>query len=268
MASSERCSESPRTGNAEYQVDGEVAESGSAGSFHRIDGLCGGVAAVHRAQAGVVERLDADREPVDACAAQCVEIRTVEVVGIGFEGGFLHGRAVEKVGRPGEQASYLLRRAERWSASAEVTRADGFAAQVAALMFELVVHGFQHVVHAAQVGALEEVAVSAHALAERDMEIESGHGEFEDTKSRRKVKGLRRFFVLVRKNTFSCRFCCSVGRPAAERGLRRVFGNRRMPLRKQLRRRCPARLNKHVLHALRTTAAGKPPAEMERLLDP
>jgi hypothetical protein len=142
---------------------------------NRFACLGGGVAAVHQPQAGIVERLDADGKAVDARLAQRFQIGPVEVVRIGFEGRFLHSRAVVKVGRAGQQVPDLLWREQRRGAAAEIAGADRFAAQVAAPRFQLAVHRRQHVVHAPQVGALVEVAVGADAFAERYVEIKACH---------------------------------------------------------------------------------------------
>lgn len=83
-------------GNAEDQVGGDVPEPGALCRPHRTDGLCRRMAAVHQLQAPVVERLDADRQPVYARFAQPVEVIFRQVVGVGLEGGFRGAGAVEQ----------------------------------------------------------------------------------------------------------------------------------------------------------------------------
>ena len=55
------------------------------------------MAAVHQLQAVVIERLDADRQPVYARFAQPVEVIPRQVVGVGLEGGFRGAGAVEQL---------------------------------------------------------------------------------------------------------------------------------------------------------------------------
>ena len=80
--------------HTEDQVYGDVFITFGLCAPHCLNGLRGIVAAVHQLQAGVVERLDADREPVDARPAQRREVSGRQV---GFEGGLLGRGTVEQL---------------------------------------------------------------------------------------------------------------------------------------------------------------------------
>ena len=163
--------------HAEDQIDGQVFETGLAGVSDRFCGLGGGMAAVHQPQAGVVERLDADRQTVDTGASQRLEIVGRQVVGIGLEGGLLDLRAVEELRGVVQEPFQRLGRTERRSSAAEIAGPDGFLTEVVATGLHFAVHGLDERGHAAGSDLLEEVAVGAYALAEGDMKVESGHNK-------------------------------------------------------------------------------------------
>ena len=161
--------------HAEDQVDRQVHEPGFPGPSHRFGGLRRRVAAVHQLQTRVVEGLYADREAVDAGPAERLQVCRREVVGVGFEGRLLDGRAVEQLRGTGQQPSDRLRRTERRRAAPEIARADRFAAQIVAARFEFAAHRLRERLHAVQFDALVKVAVGADALAEGNMEVKTGH---------------------------------------------------------------------------------------------
>ena len=161
--------------DAEDQVGGDVVETRLAGAAEGLCGLCGGVAAVHQAQAAVVERLDADRQSVDPRPPQGLEVDGVEVVGVRLEGRLIRFRTVEKRRGVLQQAGDGLRGAERRGSAAEIACPHRLSGEVAAPGLQLAVQGPDQVVHAAQVGTAVEVAVGADALAEGDMEVDSCH---------------------------------------------------------------------------------------------
>ncbi len=164
--------------DAEDQIGGDVFETRLAGFAQGVERLARRMAAVHQPQAVVVERLDADRDAVEARFAQRREVARIQIVGVGFEGGLLRAAAIEQLLGAPEQSAQRLRRAERGGAAAEVARADRFAAQVVAAGLQLAGEGCDQCVHAVQLDALVEVAVGADALAEGYVEIDSGHTEF------------------------------------------------------------------------------------------
>ena len=73
----------------EDEVDGEVAEPGGAGVFHRFDGLPRRVPPPHKAQHIIIKRLHPDAESADAQTAQPPAIVRRELLGIGFQGDLL-----------------------------------------------------------------------------------------------------------------------------------------------------------------------------------
>ena len=165
----------PETRDAENQVDGDVFITFALCAPHGLDGLRSVVAAVHQLETRVVERLDADRQAVDARAAQRGEVGGGEVVGIGFERGLLRRSAIEQRCGMVQQPRDGLRGAQRGGAAAEVAGAHRLAAQIFPPGVQFAVHGLQKRVHAPQVDAFVEVAVGADALAEGYVEIKSGH---------------------------------------------------------------------------------------------
>ena len=165
----------PETRDAENQVDGDVFITFALRAPHGLDGLRSVVAAVHQLETRVVERLDADRQAVDARAAQRGEVGGGEVVGIGFERGLLRRSAIEQRRGMVQQPRDGLRGAQRGGAAAEVAGAHRLAAQIFPPGVQFAVHGLQKRAHAAQVDAFVEVAVGADALAEGYVEIKSGH---------------------------------------------------------------------------------------------
>ena len=149
------------------------------------------MAAVHQLQAPVVERLDADRQPVYARFAQPVEVIFRQVVGVGLEGGFRGAGAVEQQRGMIQQSFQRGGCVERRRAAAEIAGRDRFAAQVILPFVQFAVHGGRYAVHLLQPGALVEVAVGADAFAERYVEIKPGHGlsEFPGSRSFRRIAG-------------------------------------------------------------------------------
>ena len=165
----------PESRNAEDQIGREVRETRLACQTDRRFGLCSVVAAVHQPQAVVVERLHADRQPVDPRTAQRVEVGGSQIVGIGLEGGLFHFRTVKYFGGRVEQRADRLGRAERRRAAPEVAGAHRFAAEVAASPVQLALHRCDDSRQLRRADLLEEVAVGADALAEGDMKVDACH---------------------------------------------------------------------------------------------
>ena len=165
----------PESRDAEDQVDGDVSESGPSGVPDGLGSLGGVVAAVHQPQAVVIERLDADRQAVDADPPQGVEVVGREVVGVGFEGGLRHVRAVEDPCGMVQQPAQYFGGTERRGSASEITGLDGFSAEVVAAGLQFAEHGFGEGLQTGGSDLLEEVAIGADALAEGDMEVKSGH---------------------------------------------------------------------------------------------
>ena len=159
----------------ENQVYGDVFEPFALCIPHGLNRLCGIVAAVHQLQTRIVERLDADREAVDARPAQRREVAGRQVVGVGFQGGLLRCGTIEQLSRMFQQPGNGLGRAERRGSAPEIAGADGFAAEVFPPGLQLAVHGGHELLHASQPDAFVEIAVGTDASAKRYVEIESRH---------------------------------------------------------------------------------------------
>ena len=165
----------PETRHAEDQVDRNILETSALRIAHRTLGLRGVVTAVHHPQARVVERLDADRQPVDSRPAQGVEVAGRQVVGIGLHRDLLHGRAVETGGGAADQTAQRLGSAQRRRPAAEIECPDPPVVQIAAPRLQFAAHRGEGRLHARKVGAADEVAIGADPLAERYVEIDARH---------------------------------------------------------------------------------------------
>jgi hypothetical protein len=75
-------------GNGVYKVYADVVETCLTGVRHSSDGRGAGVGAVEEFENGIMKRLDADTEAVDAGGAKVPEAFGGEVVGVCLEGYF------------------------------------------------------------------------------------------------------------------------------------------------------------------------------------
>ena len=158
---------------AVHEVDAEVGEAGAPGGNHRVPGLGGVVAAPQGRQVAVVERLDADAEPVEAAVQPGLEPCLVQVARVGLQGDLGVRVQREGVADSAHDGAYVVSGQVGRRAAAEEDRADrGAAGQVAPevnlALQRLRIAGHQRL--NAFVGV--EVAVGALGLAEGDVDVE------------------------------------------------------------------------------------------------
>ena len=166
-----------RTGRrqAEHQVEIEVVETGPPRRVDRCVGLARVVHATERAQAGVVETLDPEREAIDPGRAVGAEARGVGAAGIRFEGDLDTGRQSHARGDAGQQAGD-----GRAAEQARCTAADEDAGErgdgrVREFLFE-VGQQLVDVVRLRQLGRREvrvEIAVRAFPRAPGQVNVEA-----------------------------------------------------------------------------------------------
>jgi len=163
-------------GNAEDQVEGDPFEPGRAGCGEGGVALFGPVGAAEPAQHQVVEGLDADREAIDSGAAEARQPLAFDGARIDLESHLFRLRAVEGIADRIHQPRHRLGREQRRRPASEVDRRQFEPGEVAATLRQL---GEQRV----DVGALalgrerprgfdDEVAIGAHAIAERDVQVD------------------------------------------------------------------------------------------------
>jgi hypothetical protein len=163
-------------GKAVYEVDAEVVEAGIGSRKDGLTGLGGAVATVEQTEVVVGEGLEADAEAVEKMEiAKPAEVFGGEVLGVGFEGGFLKLGEVEAAGNGVDNLAELSEGEDGGGAAAEIDGAQGVRLFGTAQL-GLTAEGVDVVLPAAGGDGGEESAVGACAMAEGDVEVEQGEG--------------------------------------------------------------------------------------------
>lgn len=163
-------------GNAEDEVEGDVVESSL---LHVPDGLRrlpGVVAPSQQPQVAVYEGLYAEADPVDVGGGEFVEKGGGDVVGVHLGGDLGGGSHPPERTRLVDEALERGGPVERRGAAAEKYRFHRIAAEVGVAVLHLPFQCFDVDLRFGAGGTFVEVAVVAAGFAERDVDVECGHG--------------------------------------------------------------------------------------------
>ncbi|GJE60415.1 hypothetical protein MPOCJGCO_2527 [Methylobacterium trifolii] len=157
----------------------------------RLERLRGAVQAPERLQRGVVERLDAERHPVDPGGPVAAKTPRLDAGGVGLQGDLGLGRHRPGRGHRLQQARHRLRPHQRGRAAAEEDAGDGPPRRAGGHVRDLGPEGGQvaRLVHGGVADVAVEVAIGALRGAEGPVQVDAearvagrmvGAGRFHD----------------------------------------------------------------------------------------
>jgi len=114
-----------RARQAEHQIQVQIVEAGLLRDFDRALRLARRMHPAQRLEKGVVETLDADRQPVDAERAELGEFLAFEGAGIGFERDLDIVYPSDLFGNAAQQTVECFRRKQARRAAADKNAVDG-----------------------------------------------------------------------------------------------------------------------------------------------
>ena len=156
------------------QVERIAVERG-AGDRDRIQRLARAVQPTQRLQRGVVQRLHAERDAVDAGCAIAAKPRCLDAGGIGLQRHFHLGRDAPVLSDRIEDGAYGLRLHQRRRAAAEKDRGDGSVGRTRRRGFDLARKGARKalLVDRRMPDMAVEIAIRAFRQAERPVHVDA-----------------------------------------------------------------------------------------------